>query len=255
MRLVNKVAVITGAGSGMGRASAIRFAQEGAKVVVADLNVDNGQDTVDAIKKNGHEAVFIRVDVANEENVKEMVKTAVDNFGKLSIVFNVAGCPQATKPFETISNEEWDRIMNVNVKSIFYSAKHALEELKKEQGVILNVASVGGELPRPGSVCYATSKGAVINMTRALAIELAKYKIRVCNINPGPTDTPMMNQFIPGFNEEIKKTISAGTPLGSFVLPEDIASAAVFLASDEASKITGSALFVDSGLRIGRGEV
>jgi 3-oxoacyl-[acyl-carrier protein] reductase len=255
MKLENKVAVITGAGSGMGRASAIRFAREGAKVVAADLDAEKGNETVAMIKKSGGEAVFVQVDVANEEQVKKMIAAAVENFGKLSIVFNVAGCPQATKPFETISNDEWDRIMNVNVKSIFYTSKHALEELKKEKGVILIVASVGGELPRPGSVCYATSKGAAINMTRALAIELAKYRIRVCNINPGPTDTPMMNQFIPGFNEDIKNSISAGTPLGSFVLPEDVASAAVFLASDEASKITGSALFVDSGIRIGRGEV
>ena len=127
--------------------------------------------------------------------------------------------------------------------------------MKKEKGVILNIASVGGELPRPGSLAYATSKGAVINMTRALAVELARYRIRVNCINPGPTDTPMMFKFIPEFNEDIKKTIGSHTPLGSWVMPEDIAHAGVFLASDEASKITGSALSVDSGLRIGRGEV
>jgi 3-oxoacyl-[acyl-carrier protein] reductase len=145
--------------------------------------------------------------------------------------------------------------MDVNVKSIFYSAKHALPELKKEKGVILNVASVGGERPRPGSLAYATSKGAVINMNRALAVELAKYKIRVNCINPGPTDTPMMFKFIPEFNEDIKNTIGSGTPLGTWVMPEDVASAGVFLASDEASKITGSDLPVDSGLRVGRSEV
>ena len=254
MRLAGKVAIITGAGSGMGRASALLFAREGAKVVAADLNEETGQETVDSIKADGGEAVFVKVDVSNEEDVKKMVQTAVNHFGKLSILFNIAGCPQATKDFETIQNEEWDRIMAVNVKSIFYAAKYSLPELKKEKGVILNVASVGGELPRPGSLAYATSKGAVINMTRALAVELAKYRIRVNCINPGPTDTPMMFKFIPQFNEEIKNAIGSGTPLGSWVMPEDVANAGVFLASDEASKITGTALSVDSGIRIGRSE-
>jgi 3-oxoacyl-[acyl-carrier protein] reductase len=219
------------------------------------MNGEAGQETVKLIKDNGGEAVFVKVDVSNEDDVKKMIQAAVDNFGKLSIVFNIAGCPQATKAFETIQNDEWDRIMDVNVKSIFYTSKHALNELKKEKGVILNVASVGGEQPRPGSLAYATSKGAVINMTRALAVELAKYKIRVNCINPGPTDTPMMFKFIPEFNEEIKNTIGSGTPLRSWVMPEDVAYAGVFLASDEASKITGSALAVDSGLKIGRSEV
>ena len=254
MRLADKVAIITGAGSGMGRASALLFAGEGARIVAADLNEESGRETMGSIKADGGEAVFVKVDVSNEEDVKKMVQTAVDNFGKLSILFNIAGCPQATKAFETIQNEEWDRIMAVNVKSIFYAAKYSLPELKKEKGVILNVASVGGELPRPGSLAYATSKGAVINMTRALAVELAKYRIRVNCINPGPTDTPMMFKFIPEFNEEIKNAIGSSTPLGSWVMPEDVANAGVFLASDEASKITGTALSVDSGIRIGRSE-
>ena len=245
----------TGAGSGMGKASAIMFAKEGAKVVAADMNEEAGRETVKLIKDNGGEAVFAKVDVSNEDDVKKMIKTAVDNFGKLSIVFNIAGCPQETKPFETIQNDEWDRIMNVNVKSIFFSTKHALEELKKEKGVVLNVASVGGERPRPGSLAYATSKGGVINMSRALAAELAKYQVRVNCINPGPTDTPMMFKFIPEFNEDIKNTIGSGTALGKWVMPEDIASAGVFLASDEASRITGADLPVDSGLRVGRSEV
>lgn len=255
MRLADKVAIITGAGSGMGRASAIIFAKEGARVVAADMNEESGQETVDRIKADGGEAVFVGVDVSNEDDVKKMIKTALDHFGKISIVFNIAGCPQPTKPFETIQNDEWDRIMNVNVKSIFFTTKHVLPALKKEKGVILNVASVGGERPRPGSLAYATSKGAVINMSRALAAELAKYKIRVNCINPGPTDTPMMFKFIPEFNEDIKKTIGSGTPLNSWVMPEDIAYAGVFLSSDEASKITGAELPVDSGLRVGRSEV
>jgi 3-oxoacyl-[acyl-carrier protein] reductase len=255
MKLTDRVAIITGAGSGMGRASAVLFAKEGAKIVAADLNEESGNQTVRQIKQDNGEAVFVKADVSNEDDVKKMVQTAVDNYGKLTILFNIAGCPQETKAFETIQTEEWDKIMAVNVKSIFFSAKYALPELKKEKGVILNVASVGGERPRPGSLAYATSKGAVINMTRALAVELAKYDIRVNCINPGPTDTPMMYKFIPEFNEDIKKTIASGTPLRCWVTPEDIAYAGLFLASDEASKITGSDLAVDSGLRIGRSEV
>ena len=255
MRLTDRVAIITGAGSGMGRTSAVLFAKEGAKVVAADLDEKTGKATVKQIKDNGGEALFVKVDVSNEDDVKKMIKAAVDHYGKISIVFNIAGCPQATKAFETIQNEEWDRIMAVNVKSIFYSTKYALPELKKEKGVVLNVASVGGERPRPGSLAYATSKGAVINMSRALAVELAKHKIRVNCINPGPTDTPMMYKFIPEFNEDIKKVIGSGTPLGCWVQPEDVAYAGLFLASDEASKITGTDLPVDSGLRVGRSEV
>lgn len=255
MKLKDKVAIITGAGSGMGRASAILFAKEGAKVVVADLNNEAGEETVKQVKANGGDAVFAKVDVSNEEDVKKLIRTAVDNFGKVSIVFNIAGRPQQTKAFETIEADEWDNIMAVNVKSIFFMSKHALPELKKEKGVILNIASVGGERPRPGSLAYATSKGAVINMNRALAVEMAQYGIRVNCINPGPTDTPMMFGFIPEFNEEIKSTIASGTPLGCWVQPEDIAYAGLFLASSEASKITGIDMAVDSGLRIGRSQV
>ena len=252
MRLADKVAVITGGGSGIGKASALLFAEEGAKVVVASRNPQKGEKVVEEIKTNGGDAIYVQVDVANEKDVEKMVSAAVDKFGKLDIMFNVAGRPQESKPFDQITDEEWEGIMAVNVKGIFLTSKHALSELKKSQGVILNIGSVGGELPRPGSVCYAASKGAVINITRALAVELAKHKIRVNNINPGPTDTPMMFEFIPEFNDDIKSAIGSSTPLGSFVDPKDVAYAAVFLASSEASKITGSSLNVDSGLRIGR---
>ena len=255
MKLADRVAIITGAGSGMGRASAILFAKEGAKVVAADLNEETGKETVDQIKANGGEAVFVKVDVSKEDDVKNLIKATVDNYGKITVVFNIAGRPQQTKALEQIQSDEWDNIMAINVKSIFFTTKHALPELKKTKGVIVNVASVGGERPRPGSLAYATSKGAVINMNRALAVELAQYDIRVNCINPGPTDTPMMYGFIPEFNEEIKNIIGSGTPLRCWVQPEDIAYAGLFLASDEASKITGTDLPVDSGLRIGRSEV
>ncbi|MDY6825554.1 MAG: SDR family oxidoreductase [Bacillota bacterium] len=255
MKLKNKIAVITGAGSGMGRASAIRFAREGAKVIVTDLNDIGARETAAMIRNDGMDAAAIRTDVASEEQVINMVDTVVEKYGGLHILFNVAGCPQQEKPFEMITGEEWDHIMAVNVRGIFYTAKHALSELKKTRGVILNVGSIWSERPGPRSVCYAASKGAVLNITRALAIELAIYKIRVNCICPGATDTPFMAQTIPGYNEKIKEEIAAATPLKSIVLPEDVASAALFLVSNEASKITGSAFYVDSGYMVGRSEV
>jgi 3-oxoacyl-[acyl-carrier protein] reductase len=254
VRLANRAAVITGGGSGMGAASAIMFAKEGAKVMVADIDAEQGQATVDAVRANGGTALFVRTDVSKEDEVNAMVEQAIEAFGGLSIVFNVAGIPQLSKPFETITVSEWERIMAVNVMSIFLTAKAASAALRKAgNGVILNTGSVGGLRPRPGSVCYSASKGAVQAITTALAIELAPDNIRVCCINPGPTDTPMLPKFMTKFTPEVLDVIATGTALGKMVTSEDIAYAAVFLASDEASKITGIDIKVDSGLWINRG--
>ncbi len=253
MRLAEKVAIITGAGSGIGRASAILFAQEGAKVVVVDIEHLAGQKTVDTISANGGKAVFIHCNVTKADEVEKMTRTAVEKFGRLNIIFNCAGLPQMTKPLELINEEEWDNIFAVNVKSIFLGAKYALPELKKTgNGAIINIASVAGIRPGPGRICYSASKGAVITITKALAVELAPFNIRVNCINPGPTDTPMLPKFFPGFNEEFKQAIKSDTPLGRIVKPENIADAALYLASDEASAVTGVALNVDSGFLIGR---
>jgi len=254
MRLANRAAVITGGGSGMGAASAIMFAKEGAKVMVADVDAEKGQAVVDQIRANGGTALFARTDVSKDAEVKAMVDQAIEEFGGLNIVFNVAGIPQLTKPMETITEEEWDRVMAVNVKSIWLTAKAASAALRKAgNGVIINTGSVGGLRPRPGSVCYSASKGAVQAITTALAIELAADNIRVLCINPGPTDTPMLPKFMKTFNPEVVDIIAKGTALGKMVTSEDIAYCAVFLASDEASKITGIDIKVDSGLWINRG--
>ena len=253
VRLANKSAIITGGASGMGAASAIMFAKEGAKVMVTDLDATKGQEVVDTIKAQGGTALFAKCDVSKDAEVSAMVKQAIDAFGGLDIVFNVAGVPQLSKPMEEITEAEWDLIMNVNVKSIWLTAKAAAGALKKSgHGVILNTGSVGGLRPRPGSVCYSASKGAVQAITTALAIELAP-KVRVVCINPGPVDTPMLPKFIPGFKPEILDVIKQGTALQTMAVPDDIAYTAVFLASDEASKITGIDIKVDSGLWINRG--
>jgi len=255
MRLADKVAIITGAGSGMGRASAIRFAQEGAKVVVADLDPKGGQETQDMVQAKGGEAVFVQADVTKEGDMENMVRTTIEKYAKLNILFNNAGYPQLTKPFETIGEEEYERIMNVNIKGIFLGSKYALPELKKAgNGVILNTASVAGLRPRAGSAAYAASKGAVITLTKVLANELGPFGIRVNAILPGPTETPMLPLFMDEYNDEVRNLIASDLPLGRLVSAEDIANTALFLASEEAAAITGVLLEVDSGLHIGRGK-
>jgi len=251
MRLKDKGAIITGAGSGIGKASALIFAKEGASVVVADINEEMGKETTDEILASGGKAIFIKTDISVETDIINMVKTAVESFGKLNILFNVAGYPQKPTMIEDLSNEVYDRVMAVNVKGVWMSCKYAVAELRKTKGVIINVASVGGLRPRPGTTAYGPSKGAVISMTKACAVEFAP-DVRVNVINPGPVNTPMLPKFLDVFNEDILKEIKDGTALGELVQPEDIAYAGVFLASDEALKITGAELNVDSGLYIGR---
>lgn len=252
MKLAEKVAIITGAGSGMGRASAILFAKEGAKVVVADIDSQGGQETVETIRNNGGEAVFVQVNVTKANEVEKMISTAVEKFGQLNILYNNAGIPQQMKMMETVTEEEWDLIMNVNVKGIFLGCKYAVPVMKNlGQGVIINTASAAGVLPRPNQFTYSVSKGAVITLTKALAAEVGPFNIRVNCINPGPTLTPMMSKHVQG-NPEILEGIKSVIPLRRMVMPEDIANTALYLASDEAAVVTGAQINVDSGLSINR---
>jgi NAD(P)-dependent dehydrogenase (short-subunit alcohol dehydrogenase family) len=257
MRLHDKTAVITGGASGMGRAAAILFAREGASIVVADRVAEGGRETVSIIEKNGGKAVFSLCDVTDRQQIRDTVRLTVDTYGKLDILFNIAGRPQMTQKFEEISDEEWDGIYKVNVAGVRLFSKYALPELKKSQAAsIINISSVGGDIPRPGSAAYATSKGAVLILTKVMAVEFAQYGIRVNCLMPGPTDTPMMSQFVKGYDDAdkhdaIKKTIASSAPLGRFVQPEDIAYAGLFLASDEASAVTGLLMPVDCGTHLG----
>jgi 3-oxoacyl-[acyl-carrier protein] reductase len=257
MRLTNKVALITGAGSGMGRASAILFAQEGAKVCVVDIDGRTGQETVDLVKGEGGEAIFIRADVSKASDVENMIKKTVDTYGKLDILFNNAGIPMAFTPIEEVKEDLWDRIFAVNVKSIFLACKYAVPIMKQQGGgIIINTASIIGVRSRPGLHPYLATKGAAIQLTKGLAIELAPHKIRVNCINPVATDTPMFPYFIDDSGardakyEEARERFIAGIPLGRLANAEDIASAALFLASDESSFITGIGLDVDGGRAI-----
>jgi 3-oxoacyl-[acyl-carrier protein] reductase len=251
-KLQGLVAVVTGAGSGIGRASAVEFAREGASVVAADLNAASAAETADQILSAGGQAESVQVDVTQRSQVEQMVKTAVDKFGRLDVLYNNAGLPQSFTPFEDSTDELFDRIFNVNVKGVFYGCRAAIPQMKAQGGgVILNTASTAGIRPRPGLAVYAASKGAVITMTKALAIELAPFRIRVVSINPVATDTPMLPSFIgveQGADEAEGRRRFIGTiPWGRLNKPEDIARAAVFLASADAEMVTGTAFEVDGG--------
>jgi 3-oxoacyl-[acyl-carrier protein] reductase len=248
VRLSNKVALITGAGSGIGKASAILFSQEGAAVAAACRTLHNGQDTIDQIRKNGGRAVFIEADVSKAKDVERMIRATVDSFGRIDILFNNAGMAPLPIPTEELEEELWDRTMAVNAKGIFLGCKYAIPFMKAQGGgVIINTASASGVRPRPGTSAYCASKGAAITFTKALAIELASFKIRVNCINPVATDTPMSEWLATSDNN---KNVIATIPLGRFAQPAEIAYAALYLASDESSMVTGVALDVDGGRSI-----
>lgn len=254
MKLLNKVAIITGAGSGFGRATAILFSKEGAKISVADIDEKGGQETVKLIKGQGGDAIFIRADVSKSGDAEKMIKATVDKYGNLDILFNNAGVPMSFTPVEEVTEDLWDRIIDVNVKGIFLGSKFAVPFLKKRGGgVIINTASISGVRPRPGLSAYSTSKAGAIMLTKALAIELAPFKIRVNCINPVAAETPMLARFIEaggatGEKFEVgRKRFIDTVPLGRLAQPEDVAYTALFLASEEASLITGASFDVDGG--------
>jgi len=246
-RLDNKVAVITGAGSGMGQAAAILFAKEGAKVVVADWIAESGEETVRMVKEAGGEAIFIKVDVSKAEDAQKMIKTTVDTYGKLDVLYNNAGIAGEAAFTAECTEENWEKVIAVNLKGVWLGMKYAIPEmLKIGGGSIINTASQAGERGMPGIPPYTASKGGVLALSRATAMEYAKKNIRVNCINPGCIATPMAF----GFSEELKKRFTAAVPQGRFGEPEEVANAALFLASDESSHITGHALVVDGGMEV-----
>lgn len=263
MLLQDQVAIITGAGSGMGRAMALSFAREGAIVAVADINLSAASETVRLIQEeNRRNAFLIRadernaysfgVDVSNSQSVKQLVRTVADRTGRIDIVVNCAGVPQAFTPIEELEEEQWDRLFNVNTKSVYLTSKYAVPYMKKQKhGVILNISSIAAERARPGLNAYCASKGAVGVLTKALAIELAPFDIRVNAINPGPTNTEMLGKFISGQEGEMEQQkqniFISSIPLGKLIEPEDIAQSALYLCSKHAEKVTGTILNVDGG--------
>ena len=258
MRLEGKIAIITGAGSGMGRATAIRFCKEGAKVVVADIS-DKGAEVVEEIRANGGQAVFCKANIAEHADCQKMVDTAVQNFGGLNVLYNNAALPQVETNFQDCTDEAFEKIIRVNLQGAFMACKAAYPEfLKAGGGVYLATASLGAIMPRGKSIAYSPSKAGIINMYKVLASELAKDNIRANVILPGPTASPMLRQFMSGerakmSDEEVAAVVSESMPFGRCVEPEDIANTAVFLASEEARMITGETLLVDGGRSVARG--
>jgi len=249
MRLANKVAVVTGGGSGFGEGIATRFAAEGAAVAVADMNLAAAERVATAIRSRSGKALAVSVDVASNAAMQAMVQATVREFGGLDIVVNNAGMPQRNASLLQTDEATFDRIFAVNVKSIYNAAMHAVPEMRKRgSGCFINIASTAGVRPRPGLVWYNGSKGAVITLTRAMAVELAPEQIRVNAINPVAGLTPMLKEFMGGEEtEEMKAKFVASIPIGRFSTPRDIANAALYLASDEADFITGVCMEVDGG--------
>ena len=243
-RLEGLVAVITGGGSGIGRASALEFAKEGARVLVADLK--GATETAEAI---GAHAAAIDVDVTDPEQVERMLQAAVDRFGRIDVLFNNAGLPQSFTPLEQSSDDLYYRIFEVNVRGVFNGCRAVIPRMKAQGGgVILNTASTAGIRPRPGLAIYNASKAAVISLTKTLALELAPHHIRVVSICPVATDTPMLAGFIGETDITAGRQRFISTiPWGRLNRPEDLARAAVFLASSDAEMVTGTAFEVDGG--------
>jgi len=239
MKLKNKVAIITGSASGIGKAIAKLFSEEGAKVVIADIS-NKGEKVAEKI--NG--ALFIKTDVRREESVKKLFEETVKRFGKIDILVNNAGVGKNIL-LEDMSQEDWDKIIEINLRGYFFGIKHVVPYMKNHGGVIVNTASELAFVGDPGWSAYAASKGGVIQLTKVAALELMKYNIRVNVLCPGPTATPML---LEGITEEEKKRIESLVPLGRLGRSEEIAKGALFLASDDSSFMTGSHLLIDGGI-------
>ena len=255
MRLNDRVAIITAAGSGVGRTGALLFAREGAKVVVGDINPKAGEETVRMVKDAGGEASFVRTDVSQLENMRTLVESTVDLYGKLNILWNHAGIP-GPGSLETTEEAEFDRTMGINIKGGFFATKFAIPHMiEAGSGSILFTASVSALRASPGSPTYALSKGSLIPLTMSLAATYGPHNIRTNCICPGPIYTPMLEGFLnrerntdPGFTENVTKMLEQKCPLGRLATAEDIAYAALYLVSDEASYVNGVILPVDGGM-------
>ena len=245
MRLAGKIALVTGGASGFGEGIATKFAGEGAKVVVADRD---GDGAARAAARSGNQAIGVRADVTVAADVAAMVEAAQARFGGLDILVNNAGMGHVPQPLEDLSEDDFDRILAVNVKAIYLAAKVVVPRFKaQKRGVILNIASTAGVSPRPRLTWYNASKGWVITATRSMAVELAPFGIRVCALNPVAGETPMLKTFMGEDTPEIRAKFLSTIPIGRFSTPEDLGNAACFLCSDEASMITGVAMEIDGG--------
>ncbi|OGN88124.1 MAG: short-chain dehydrogenase [Chloroflexi bacterium GWC2_73_18] len=252
MRLQDKVCIITGAGSGMGRTAALMFAREGARVVVADYDEPAGRETAELVGREGGQASVVQVDVSAEAEAKRMVDHAVETYGRVDCLYSNAGImPEADHSVIDTDVATWDRVMAVNVRGIFLGCKYAIPRMVEQgSGSIINVASfvalLGCSVPQDA---YTASKGAVISLTRSLAVQFAPRGVRSNAIAPGPVETPLLMDWLLK-DEQAKRIRLARNPTGRFGKPEEVVSAAVYLASDESRWTNGSVLVVDGGISV-----
>jgi 3-oxoacyl-[acyl-carrier protein] reductase len=245
MRLADKVAIVTGAGSGMGTTIAETYAREGARVAVLDINEDAARAVARGI---GNAASPIRCDVRKAADIAAAVKTTQEAFGRIDILVNNAGVTHRNKPVLEVEEQEFDWVFDVNVKGVFLFCQAVIPAMRAQgSGVIINIGSTAGLRPRPGLTAYNATKGAVHLLSKTLAVELAPDQIRVCTIAPVATDTPLLPTFLGEDTPERREKFVATIPLGRLAEPGDIANAALFLASDEARFMTGNILEVDGG--------
>jgi 3-oxoacyl-[acyl-carrier protein] reductase len=250
-QLDGKCAIVTGAGSGIGRAIASLFLEQGAKVVFADLDAESATAAAESRRDC---ALAVQVDVADEASVGSMIDDAVLRFGGIDILINCAGVPERHTVIEELDEARWDRIIGVNAKSVFLVCKHAVPHLRRNGGgSIVNIGSIVGVRPKPGQHAYCASKAATIALSQSLALELAADQIRVNVVNPGAADTPMLAGFVdPALShlDDVKRTFASSIPMGSLIQPSDVAEAVLFLSSGLARQVTGAVFNLDGGRSI-----
>ena len=248
--LMGKAALVTGAGLGLGRATALAFAREGAKVVVNDINETDGKDTVEMVKKAGGEAIFVKADVSKEKEVEAMVNKAIQTYGRLDCAHNNAGIDEPPMPFTEHTEEQWDRVIGVNLKGVFLCMKHEIKYMVDHGGgAIVNTSSIAG-LVAAGPPIYVASKHGINGLTKAAAAELGRAGIRVNSICPaGMRGTGLYNRVL-AITPDIVDKIKEAVPLGRDAAPEEVAEVVVWLCSDKASYVNGTAMSVDGGFVI-----
>ena len=245
MRLNGKIAIVTGGASGFGAGIVWKFAREGATVIIADLNIALAAELSGEVGAN---TIAHEVDVSDGASVKALVDHVMEKFGKIDILVNNAGIGHVPQELDALSESDFDRIFNVNAKSVYHTAHHIVPVMKAaKSGAILNVASTGGVSPRPNLTWYNATKGWMITATRGMAVELAPFGIRVNAINPVAGETPLLSTFMGEDTPEVREKFLSTIPIGRFSTPEDMGNAACFLCSEEASMVTGVAMEVDGG--------
>jgi len=247
-RLDGKIALVTGGSSGIGRAAALAFAREGAKVVIADVLVEGSEETVQMIEKSGGQAIFFRTDVSKPAEVEALIKETVETCGRLDCAFNNAGIGGGGVATAECTEEEWDRVMNINLKGVWLCMKYEIQRmLEQGGGAIVNTASVAGLVGFQNTPAYVASKHGVVGLTKAAALEYATFGIRINAVCPGVIRTPLIDRVVAA-RPKMEEVYTAMHPVGRLGEPEEIAEAVVWLCSDAASFVTGHAMVVDGGL-------